>query len=101
MWNVRLHPALGPNPDPEHPVPDPGSRDIEIMMSWVDHDHLCHGRLPPSEVALRLMRHAVEHIDPEQLPARFDISRLPRMLSKLGGVDEDTADLARLFQRER
>lgn len=97
VWEIRLHPSDATGAA-ETALPEP--LNLKASLSWVDHDHLCHGRLAPSEVIARIVRHAVAHMPAHVLPSRFDASQLGRIMTRLGGVDRDAADLGRLFQRE-
>lgn len=58
--------------------------DHDVRLAWVDHDHWCGGRLPPSTVIQRVIEHLVAQghltgLDAGQpLPASFDAARARR-----------------------
>ncbi len=67
QYGVRIHPA-----EPGHP------RDVEVSLSWVDHDHWCGGTLAPSTLLERVLRVLVD-VRPARLwPDRFDASTIRR-----------------------
>ncbi|MEX0877140.1 MAG: hypothetical protein WD114_06745 [Phycisphaerales bacterium] len=55
-------------------------RDHELTMSWVDHEHLVGGAIPPNLVANASARIALEHFGLHELPARFDVANLRRLV---------------------
>lgn len=57
----------------------------ELTLSWVDHEHLVGGSLSPSLVARASAELALAHFGAGELPARFDVSSLRRLV---GGFDE-------------
>lgn len=63
----------------------------EVRLAWVDHDHWCGGRLPPSVVIQRVVEHLTAQghlagLQPGQaLPATFDAARARRWSP---GIDE-------------
>lgn len=67
------------------------STDHDVRLAWVDHDHWCGGRLPPSTVIQRVVEHLMAQghltgLDPGQLlPATFDAARARRWSP---GIDE-------------
>lgn len=51
---------------------------ITLALSWVDHDDLSGGTVPPSKVAARLIEAALDVIGVDALPRRVDASTLRR-----------------------
>ena len=56
------------------------SSEHEITMSWVDHEHLVGGAVPPSVIAERAAKLAAAHFGQIELPERFDVSSLRRRI---------------------
>lgn len=54
--------------------------DHELTLSWVDHEHLVGGSLSPSLVARASAQLGAEHFGAGELPARFDVSSLRRLV---------------------
>ncbi len=52
----------------------------EVHLAWVDHDALCGGAHPPSDVARRAAMIAAEFLGHDRLPRRFDVSTLRRLV---------------------
>lgn len=56
----------------------------QVRLAWVDHDHWCGGRLPPSVVIQRVVEHLLGQghlagLSPgDPLPATFDAARARR-----------------------
>lgn len=60
---------------------DDGTRsDHELTISWVDHEHIVGGTIPPSVIAKVAAKIAAEQIGKPTLPARFDLSTLRRAI---------------------
>lgn len=57
----------------------------EVRLSWADHDHLSGGSIPPSRVSAAVARVAGETLGRANLPVRFDVSTIRRMV---GDMDE-------------
>lgn len=55
----------------------------EVSLAWVDHDHWCGGRRPPSQVVEAVVSFVLEHGGPRPLPARFDIAKARWWIPKL------------------
>jgi hypothetical protein len=57
-----------------------------VSLSWVDHEHWCGGRQPPSRVIERLMNLLIGHGRP--IPATFDAATARRWFP---GIDRELA----------
>jgi hypothetical protein len=57
---------------------DTNSSDHEITLSWVDHEHLVGGGVPPSNLIKCAAELAAKHFGPEKMPMRCDVSSLRR-----------------------
>ena len=57
--------------------------EVELSLSWHDHDHWSGGAIPPSRVAEGVLRMAGEALGPSGLPARCDAATLRRLVPGL------------------
>lgn len=57
-----------------------GESTHELHLAWVDHDAICGGAHPPSDVARRAAMVAAESLGRDNLPKRFDVSTLRRLV---------------------
>lgn len=47
----------------------------DVSLAWLDHDHWCGGRRPPSQVVEAVVNFVLDHGGPRPLPARFDAAK--------------------------
>ena len=52
----------------------------QVRLAWVDHDALCGGAHPPSDVAKRAATIAAQALGHAELPSKFDVSTLRRLI---------------------
>lgn len=57
-----------------------GTTEHEITLSWVDHDQLSGGLMPPSRLVERVAEVAATAMGVDELPARFDVSSMRRAI---------------------
>lgn len=57
--------------------------DLQLALSWHDHDHWSGGAIPPSRVAEGVLRMAGEALGPAGLPPRCDAATLRRLVPGL------------------
>jgi hypothetical protein len=60
---------------------DTSSSDHEITLSWVDHEHLVGGGVPPSTLINAVAQLAAEHFNHDKMPMRCDVSSLRRLIT--------------------
>lgn len=75
-------------------IEEPGaSRNVEMTLSWADHERWSGGAKPPSEVAEQALRFAALNILLPRLGSKFDASTIRRMAPGLEdfllGRDQD------------
>ncbi len=57
-----------------------GTSEHEITLSWVDHDQLTGGLMPPSRLVERVAKVAATAMGVDELPKRFDVSSMRRAI---------------------
>ena len=57
-----------------------GTTEHEITLSWVDHDQLTGGSLPPSQLVERVITIAASAMGVDDLPTKFDVSSMRRAI---------------------
>lgn len=62
---------------------DGKSAEHTVTLAFVDHDYWSGGRVPPSKMVESVLRYALERVQPESLPTKFDAARLRRVLPRL------------------
>lgn len=62
-------------------APGEAATEHEVTLAWVDHEHWCAGRVPPSATVETVVRYLVEHSHP--LPARFDAAAARRWFPRI------------------
>lgn len=62
---------------------DGKSTEHTVSLAFVDHDYWSGGRVPPSKMVESLLRYALERVQPDSLPMKFDAARLRRVLPRL------------------
>lgn len=60
-----------------------GSTRHQVTLSWVDHDHLSGGRVPPSKVAEAIANTVAAVKGPLDTPVEFDASTARRWIENL------------------
>lgn len=57
-----------------------GETSHEITLSWVDHDQLTGGSVPPSQLVEQVATIAARAIGIDELPSKFDVSSMRRAI---------------------
>tara|TARA_R110000737_G_scaffold2923_13_gene9525 strand:- start:10583 stop:10951 length:369 start_codon:yes stop_codon:yes gene_type:complete len=57
-----------------------GTTEHEVTLSWLDHDQLTGGAMPPSRLVERVVEIAASAMGVDELPARFDVSSMRRAI---------------------
>ena len=57
-----------------------GTTEHQVSLSWVDHDQLTGGSLPPSQLVERVITIAASAMGVDDLPAKFDVSSMRRAI---------------------
>ncbi|MFK7759752.1 MAG: hypothetical protein AB8C13_07395 [Phycisphaerales bacterium] len=57
-----------------------GVTEHEITLSWVDHDQLTGGSVPPSQLAEQVAEIAARAMGVDELPGKFDVSSMRRAI---------------------
>ena len=57
-----------------------GTTEHEITLSWVDHDQLTGGIMPPSQLIEKVALVAASAMGVDELPNRFDVSSMRRAI---------------------
>lgn len=75
-------------------IHEPGAtRNVEMTLSWADHERWSGGAKPPSDVAAQALRFASSHALLPKLGNKFDASTIRRMAPELEdfllGRDQD------------
>lgn len=60
-----------------------GAQRVRVNLSFVDHDHLSGGAVPPHRVVLAVVRALAEARGVAGLPSMFDVSTARRMVPDL------------------
>ena len=56
----------------------PGATEHEVTLAWVDHEHWCGGRQPPSATVETVVRYLADRETERPLPPRFDAAAARR-----------------------
>ena len=57
-----------------------GTTEHQVSLSWVDHDQLTGGSLPPSQLVERVITIAASAMGVDDLPTKFDVSSMRRAI---------------------